>query len=202
MNLSKPLTIFYVIVTLLLALPGAWLLFAPEMALVTIHENLALIQVSNIHSQQTGLGLLLAAAVNLVCLMGGRQRLPLHVAVLFYLAGLVASHGNTVFTHQAWLWVPVLVYLLPLIPFGKLVPANLPRPSLPGSNGQQRGEVKWFNPNKGFGFILTDSGEELFVHFKAVQNGGRRSLRTGTKVRFDTRMSDRGEQADNVYIEQ
>jgi cold shock CspA family protein len=182
MNLSKPLTIFYVIVTLLLALPGAWLLFAPEMALVTIHENLALIQVSNIHSQQTGLGLLLAAAVNLVCLMGGRQRLPLHVAVLFYLAGLVASHGNTVFTHQAWLWVP--------------------RPSLPGSNGQQRGEVKWFNPNKGFGFILTDSGEELFVHFKAVQNGGRRSLRTGTKVRFDTRMSDRGEQADNVYIEQ
>ena len=140
MNVSKSLTIFYVIVTLLLAIPGAWLLFAPEMALVTIHENLAMIQVSNIHSQQTGLGLLLAAA--------------------------------------------------------------LPRPSLPGKNGQQRGEVKWFNPNKGFGFILTDSGEELFVHFKAVQNGGRRSLRTGTKVRFDTRMSDRGEQADNVYIEQ
>lgn len=62
--------------------------------------------------------------------------------------------------------------------------------------------MKWFNPNKGFGFILTDSGEELFVHFKAVQNGGRRSLRTGTRVSFDTRMSDRGEQADNVYIEQ
>ena len=38
MNVSKSLTIFYVIVTLLLAIPGAWLLFAPEMALVTIHE--------------------------------------------------------------------------------------------------------------------------------------------------------------------
>ena len=155
MNVSNSLTIFYVIVTLLLAIPGAWLLFAPEMALVTIHENLAMIQVSNIHSQLTGLGLFLAAAVILVCLLGGRQRLPLHVAVFFYLAGLVASHGNTVFTHQAWLWIPVLAYLLPLIPFSKLVPANLPRPSLPGKNGQQRGEVKWFNPNKGFGFILT-----------------------------------------------
>ena len=62
--------------------------------------------------------------------------------------------------------------------------------------------MKWFNPNKGFGFILTDSGEELFVHFKAVQNGGRRSLRTGTRVRFVIRESERGDQADDVYIQQ
>ena len=101
MNVSKSLTIFYVIVTLLLAIPGAWLLFAPEMALVTIHENLAMIQVSNIHSQQTGLGLLLAAAVNLVCLLGGRQRLPLHVAVtssapLAVLETLLAAYPDAV----------------------------------------------------------------------------------------------------------
>ncbi len=201
MNLSKPLTAFYAVAALLLAIPGAWLLFAPEMAIVTIHENLAFVQISNVHSQQTGLGLLLAAAVNLVCLRDSAERLPLHVAVFFYLAGLVASHGNRVFGDQWWMWLPAALYLLPLIPFGKLIPSKLPLP-IPGGNGQQRGEVKWFNPNKGFGFILTDKGEELFVHFKAVQNGGRRSLRTGTKVRFDTRMSDRGEQADNVYIEQ
>ena len=97
MNVSKPLTAFYIAAALLLAIPGAWLLFAPEMAVVTIHENLAFVQVSNIHSQQTGLGLLLAAAVNLACLLGGPQRVPLHVAVFFYLAGLVASHGNAVF---------------------------------------------------------------------------------------------------------
>lgn len=81
MNVSKPLTVFYVVAALLLAIPGAWLLFAPEMALVTLHENLAVVKISNIHSQQTGLGLLLAAVVNLVCLLGGGQRLPLHVAV-------------------------------------------------------------------------------------------------------------------------
>ena len=197
MNVSKPLTAFYIAAALLLAIPGAWLLFAPEMAVVTIHENLAFVQVSNIHSQQTGLGLLLAAAVNLACLLGGPQRVPLHVAVFFYLAGLVASHGNAVFADQ-WLWIPALSTCC-ADSVCKLVPQNcLPT----GGSGQQRGEVKWFNPNKGFGFILTDKGEELFVHFKAVQNGGRRSLRTGTRVRFDTRMSDRGEQADNVYIEQ
>ena len=62
--------------------------------------------------------------------------------------------------------------------------------------------MKWFNPNKGFGFILDDSGEEIFVHFKAVRNGGRRSLRTGTRVRFVIRESERGDQADDVYIQQ
>lgn len=201
MNVSKALTAFYVIAALLLAVPGAWLLFAPEMALISIHDNLAEVEISNVHSQQTGLGMLLAAAINLVCLLGGRQRLALHAIVTGYLAGLVASHGDVAFGLRWWMWLPVLVYLLPLIPFSRLLPSNLPLPSVGGS-GQQRGEVKWFNPNKGFGFILTDNGEELFVHFKAVQNGGRRSLRTGTKVRFDTRMSDRGEQADNVYIEQ
>ncbi|EKF75729.1 cold-shock domain-contain protein [Alcanivorax hongdengensis A-11-3] len=196
MKVSKSLAYFYVIVAVLLAIPGAWLLFAPDMAIVTIHNNITMVEISSVHGQQTGLGLLLAAAVNLVCLQGGKQRLPLHLAVLFYLAGLVASHGSAAFGIMWWLWIPVIVYLLPL--FGPLPVRKV----LPMAPGQQRGEVKWFNPNKGFGFILTDKGEELFVHFKAVQNGGRRSLRTGTRVRFSTRMSDRGEQADNVYIEQ
>lgn len=193
MKLSKPLTVFYVIVAILLALPGAWLLFAPDMAIVTIRNNVAMVELSSTHSQQTGLGLLLAAAVNVVCLMGGAQRQALHVAVFFFLAGLVASHGSPAFGQAAWLWIPVLVYLVPLIPFSKFKPVR---------DGKQSGEVKWFNPNKGFGFILTDNGDEIFVHFKALENGGRRSLRTGTQVRFHTRMSDRGEQADQVHIVQ
>ncbi|MDX1804304.1 MAG: cold shock domain-containing protein [Alcanivorax sp.] len=197
MKVSKPLTFFYVVVTVLLALPGAWLLLAPDMAIVTIHNNVTMVEISSVHGQQTGLGLLLCAAINLVCLMGGRQRKMLHLAVLLYLCGLVASHGQAAESFLWWLWLPVIAYALPLLkvmPLSRIIPA--------AATGQQRGEVKWFNPNKGFGFILTDKGDELFVHFKAVQNGGRRSLRTGTRVRFTTRMSDRGEQADNVYIEE
>ena len=192
MKVSKPLAAFYVLAALLLALPGAWLLFAPHAFILFVHGGDQTLLVSPLLSQQTGLGLLLAAAVNLVCLAGGRTRTALHVAVFFYLAGLVASHGAPVFTLDgAWLWAPVLVYLLPLAPWGRLA-----------RDGRRQGEVKWFNPNKGFGFILDDSGEEIFVHFKAVRNGGRCSLRTGTRVRFVIRESERGDQADDVYIQQ
>ena len=192
MKVSKPLAAFYVLAALLLALPGAWLLFAPHAFILFVHGGDQTLLVSPLLSQQTGLGLLLAAAVNLVCLAGGRTRTALHVAVFFYLAGLVASHGAPVFTLDgAWLWAPVLVYLLPLAPWGRLA-----------RDGRRQGEGKWFNPNKGFGFILDDSGEEIFVHFKAVRNGGRRSLRTGTRVRFVIRESERGDQADDVYIQQ
>ena len=70
-----------------------------------------------------------------------------------------------------------------------------------GGDSRRRGEGKWFNPKKGFGFILADNGEEIFVHFKAIRNGGRRSLRAGTRVRFVVRQSERGEQADQVEIQ-
>lgn len=196
MTVSKPLAAFYVVAALTLILVGGVLLIAPENALAALHGDIAGLNTGL--SQQVGLGLLLASTVTLVCLLGGRQRLPLHLAVLLYLTGLAASHSTQGGSHVMWIWAPAALFLLALLPLRRLIPA---RASLGGSN-QQRGEVKWFNPNKGFGFILTDQGEELFVHFKAVQNGGRRSLRTGTRVRFDTRMSERGEQADNVYIEQ
>ncbi|ASK33146.1 cold-shock protein [Alloalcanivorax mobilis] len=190
MKVSTTLTVFYCLATFFLAVTGAWLLFAPQSFIVLLHGGDHLV-ISPLLSQQTALGLLLAAAVNLVCLVGGPSRLPLHAAVLIYLAGLVASHGAPAFGGGAWLWIPVALYLLPLLPWRRL-----------GRDQRRQGEVKWFNPNKGFGFILADNGEEIFVHFKAVRNGGRRSLRTGSRVRFTTRMSERGEQADQVYIEQ
>ena len=105
MKVSKPLAAFYVLAALLLALPGAWLLFAPHAFILFVHGGDQTLLVSPLLSQQTGLGLLLAAAVNLVCLAGGRTRTALHVAVFFYLAGLVASHGAPVFTLDgAWFY--------------------------------------------------------------------------------------------------
>lgn len=195
MKVSKPLAAVYALATVLLALPGAWLLFAPQSFVLLAHGGDEVLLISPLFTQQTGLGLLLAAAVNLVCLAGGPTRVPLHVAVLFYLAGLVASHGEPAFGAAAWLWIPVALYALPLAPWGRL-----PAPAA-GGDSRRQGEVKWFNPKKGFGFILTDDGEEIFVHFKAIKNGGRRSLRAGSRVRFVVRQSERGEQADQVEIQ-
>ncbi|KZY63629.1 hypothetical protein A3742_26070 [Oleiphilus sp. HI0071] len=69
-----------------------------------------------------------------------------------------------------------------------------------GDEGQTFGTVKWFNVNKGFGFITTEDGDDIFVHFRSIQGHGRRSLRQGQSVRFDTSMGEKGKQADNVSV--
>jgi CspA family cold shock protein len=65
---------------------------------------------------------------------------------------------------------------------------------------RERGTVKWFNATKGFGFIVCDSGDEVFVHFRALRNGGRRSLKDGLPVSFVVTSGDRGPQASDVEI--
>lgn len=60
------------------------------------------------------------------------------------------------------------------------------------------GTVKWFNPDKGYGFITVDDGEDVFVHFSAIQSDGFKTLDEGQKVSFDIKSGDRGNQAANV----
>lgn len=67
-----------------------------------------------------------------------------------------------------------------------------------GGDGRRQGAVKWFNSSKGFGFIQTEQGEDLFVHFSAIQSDGYRSLTDGDRVEFDVVESNKGRQAANV----
>jgi cold shock protein len=60
------------------------------------------------------------------------------------------------------------------------------------------GTVKWFNADKGFGFIAPESGEDVFVHFSAIQSTGYRSLDEGQAVEFDITQGQKGPQAANV----
>ncbi|WP_096155848.1 MULTISPECIES: cold-shock protein [Bacillus] len=62
----------------------------------------------------------------------------------------------------------------------------------------EQGTVKWFNAEKGFGFIERENGDDVFVHFSAIQTDGFRSLDEGQKVTFDVEQGARGAQASNV----
>ncbi|PEE29502.1 cold shock protein CspC [Bacillus toyonensis] len=61
-----------------------------------------------------------------------------------------------------------------------------------------QGKVKWFNAEKGFGFIEREDGEDVFVHFSAIQQDGYKSLEEGQQVEFDIVNGARGPQAANV----
>jgi CspA family cold shock protein len=62
----------------------------------------------------------------------------------------------------------------------------------------EKGKVKWFNEAKGYGFIMRETGEDVFVHFKAIAGEGFKTLKEGEEVQFDVEQGPKGLQAKNV----
>ena len=65
---------------------------------------------------------------------------------------------------------------------------------------REKGTVKWFNAAKGFGFIQRSTGDDVFVHFSAIQSNGYRSLDEGATVEFEVKQGPKGLQAENVTV--
>ena len=63
------------------------------------------------------------------------------------------------------------------------------------------GKVKWFNPKKGYGFIVTDDGRDIFVHYSNISSDGYKSLTEGDPVTFDIVEGDKGFRAENVIVQ-
>ena len=63
-----------------------------------------------------------------------------------------------------------------------------------------RGQVKWFNEKKGYGFISQEDGDDVFVHFSAIQRDGFKTLHEGDEVEFEISQDQRGAKASNVVV--
>lgn len=64
----------------------------------------------------------------------------------------------------------------------------------------ETGTIKWFDPSKGYGFLIRDKGGDLFVHLRSVKSEDRRKLRENTRVRFTVEETEKGPQAENIKI--
>lgn len=65
---------------------------------------------------------------------------------------------------------------------------------------REKGTVKWFNGAKGYGFIQRSTGEDVFVHFSAIQGGGFKTLKENDKVQYDLEQSPKGPRAANLRL--
>jgi CspA family cold shock protein len=65
---------------------------------------------------------------------------------------------------------------------------------------RETGTVKWFNPDKGFGFIVRDQGGDLFVHYSAISGSGYRVLEEGQRIEFTVAQGQKGPQAQDVSV--
>jgi cold shock protein len=97
-----------------------------------------------------------------------------------------------------------IVAALALLVSNALVDVKLPSISAVafkfGKTPREQGTVKWFNSNKGYGFITRDQGDDVFVHYRSISGKGHRSLFEGQKVEFSVSDGDKGLQADDVTV--
>ena len=136
---------------------------------------------------------------------GGLRPIPNGIARLG--KNICAFSSNWPYTEGTKIWLSLNVRDFELVP-----PKHFPRSTLSSIRSSQQeiqykrkryntveqGTVKWFNDAKGFGFISRQNGEDVFVHFSAIQSNGFRSLQEGQAVQFNVVKGPKGFQAENV----
>lgn len=133
--------------------------------------------------------------------------------MLVVLAPVITLAGQPATLASLMLAFVAVVLQLAIVPAKKAAPANRnpamrprknPSSQTSGASSAERemGTVKWFNTSKGFGFISRDSGDDVFVHFRAIRGEGHRVLTEGQRVEFSIMMRDKGLQAEDVVAAQ
>ena len=120
-------------------------------------------------------GLIACLYTVMVAYMSGNQ-LPLGSSQMFIVLAIFWSMG----------FLSVIGYI-----YGRKIKRNF---------RGETGTIKWFDPSKGYGFLIRDNGGDLFVHLRSVQSQDRRKLKENTRVRFSVEDTEKGPQAENIRI--
>lgn len=200
MNRDLPARLAYLLLGIACVGNGVWLLVDPagwnELLRMTLEDfgdgelNLHLLR-------KSGAAYIGASAALFWCLVNPRIRSRVHPVLTLWFLLLAAIHvaeiGLSAVPSHRWVTDAPLVFLPPLV----LLMMMIPLPRLP-QRGREQGRVKWFDARKGFGFVVRDNGQELFVHFRSIRGRGHRSLREQQRVSFRIGQGSRGPQAEDV----
>ncbi|MFL2706980.1 MAG: cold-shock protein [Gammaproteobacteria bacterium] len=113
----------------------------------------------------------------------------LYTALIFSLGGLPFGE-SLMYQALGTFWSIGFISIMGFI-FGRKIKRNF---------RGETGTIKWFDPSKGYGFLIRDKGGDLFVHLRSVQTQDRRKLKENTKVRFSVENTEKGPQAENIKI--
>ncbi|HJL96380.1 MAG TPA: cold shock domain-containing protein [SAR86 cluster bacterium] len=115
----------------------------------------------------------------------------LYTILIAYLSGNQLPLGSTqMYVVMAIFWSMGFFSIMGFI-YGRKIKRNF---------RGETGTIKWFDPSKGYGFLIRDKGGDLFVHLRSVQTQDRRKLKENTRVRFSVENTEKGPQAENIRI--
>ena len=115
----------------------------------------------------------------------------LYTVLIAYMSGNQLPLGSTqMFIVLAIFWSMGFLSIIGYI-YGRKIKRNF---------RGETGTIKWFDPSKGYGFLIRDKGGDLFVHLRSVQSQDRRKLKEDTRVRFSVEDTEKGPQAENIRI--
>ncbi len=197
-----------------LILTGLYL--ASPALLPALHpEVFPVVSAANIYTSEPSLIMLLAAAaVNIIVgcyqkpLSGSRRQLQTLGSVALFFSGVLAAISalSRMPVNPVTFYIPLII--VSLLVCGIILHAlcnlhQLAAPSATSSESsldsdREAGTVKWFNVSKGFGFITRDSGDDIFVHYRAIRGEGHRILSEGQRVDFVVTEKEKGLQAEDV----
>ena len=201
MNSDKFKQILFLLLAVACFTLGFWALLFPTSWFTQVPLNLSLTgPLNEFLAAHIGATYIFAGIASIVLVRGKGEPKMIHwgLTILFSIMCVIYVRYLPTAAWSQNLWgglfydFPLMVCVLTLIPWSSFSGKGFSRAKA------QTGSVKWFNPNKGFGFILTDEGEELFVHYRSVEGKGRRVLRDGDKVSFTVAQGDKGPQAEKV----